>query len=58
MQHDIYDEWLAWSRAYPEPETVPACDCERRDEEVRVALSRLTPQMVEAAAQAIFGQKN
>ena len=57
MNDDIYEEWLAWSRANPEPEIEPSCECERKDAEIRAALSRLTPEMIEAATQAIFGQK-
>ena len=57
MSDDIYEEWLAWSRASPEPETEPACECERKDAEIRATLSRLTPEMIEAVTLEIFGKK-
>lgn len=57
MSDDVYEKWLAWSRANPEPEMEPACECERKDAETRAALSRLTPEMIEAVTLEIFGKK-
>lgn len=56
MEDRQYEDWLAWSRANPEPE--PASEWERRELEQCGALAHFTPESIEAATQAIFGRKN
>ncbi|HTN15046.1 MAG TPA: hypothetical protein VL094_09585 [Sphingomonadaceae bacterium] len=58
MEDRQYEDWLAWSRANPEPEIEPACECESRESEQRGALAHFTPESIEAATQAIIGRKN
>jgi hypothetical protein len=51
-----FEEWLEWSKANPEPECEPACECERRDKELRDIMMKLTPEDIERATEACFGK--
>lgn len=57
MNDRIFEEWLAWSRANPEPESDCCCECHREERDQRAALARLTPEMIEDATRAIFGKE-
>ena len=57
MSDKLYEEWLAWSRANPEPDTEPACECERKEMEMLDRLSALSPEAIANATRAIFGQQ-
>lgn len=57
MANDLYERWLEWSRANPEPEIECCCECHREEREQGATLAALTPEMIAAATEAIFGRQ-